>query len=155
MNAYIFPGQGAQFVGMGLDLYEKSDLAKELFEQANEILGFKITDRRVKRAGLDYWKYVQIEHHSSLEQFLEGIQATRLFFFSTKGKRSYVQAHFQEEDFLVFGSETSGLPEWILEQYSDGVFRIPILCSEVRSLNLSNAVSIITYEALRQTGKLL
>ena len=118
-------------------------------------LGFEITDRRVKRAGLDYWKHVQIEHHSSLKQFLEEIQDTRLFFFSTKGKRSYVQAHFQEEDFLIFGSETSGLPDWVLEQYSDGVFRIPILCSEVRSLNLSNAVSIITYEALRQTGKLL
>lgn len=118
-------------------------------------LGFEITDRRVKRAGLDYWKHVQIEHHSSLKQFLGGIQATRLFFFSTKGKRSYVQAHFQEEDFLIFGSETSGLPEWILEQYSGGVFRIPILCPGVRSLNLSNAVSIIAYEALRQTGKLL
>jgi tRNA (cytidine/uridine-2'-O-)-methyltransferase len=118
-------------------------------------LGFEITDRRVKRAGLDYWKHVQIERHSSLKQFLGGIQATRLFFFSTKGKMPYVQARFQEDDFLIFGSETSGLPKWILEQYSDGVFRIPILCSGVRSLNLSNAVAIIAYEALRQTGKLI
>ncbi len=117
-------------------------------------LGFSITDSQVKRAGLDYWEYVQIERHGSLEQFLKGVQSTRLFFFSTKGKRAYVQARFQEGDFLVFGSETNGLPAWVLEQYSDRVWRIPIRHPEVRSLNLSNAVSIVVYEALRQTGRL-
>ncbi len=117
-------------------------------------LGFRITDSQVKRAGLDYWEYVQIERHGSLEQFLKGVQSTRLFFFSTKGKRAYVQARFQEGDFLVFGCETKGLPAWVLERYSDRVWRIPIRHPEVRSLNLSNAVSIVVYEALRQTGRL-
>ena len=117
-------------------------------------LGFQITDRHLKRAGLDYWEWVQIHRHESTQEFFEGISPRRLFFFSKRGEKSYVNATFQENDFLVFGSETKGLPQWILERYSERMWRIPIFHPQVRSLNLAGAVSIVVYEALRQIGKL-
>ncbi|MDA2926521.1 tRNA (cytidine(34)-2'-O)-methyltransferase [Acidobacteria bacterium AH-259-G07] len=117
-------------------------------------LGFRITDRHLKRAGLDYWDCVQIHRHKSIRQFLGGIPPSCLFFFSKKGQESYVNAAFQENDFLVFGSETKGLPAWIFERYPQRIWRIPIFHPEVRSLNLASAVSIVVYEALRQIGKL-
>jgi len=117
-------------------------------------LGFQITDRHLKRAGLDYWNWVQIHRHESAQEFFEGISSQRLFFFSKRGEKSYVNATFQENDFLVFGSETKGLPQWIFERYSERMWRIPIFHPQVRSLNLAGAVSIVVYEALRQIGKL-
>ena len=117
-------------------------------------LGFQVTDRHLKRAGLDYWDYAQIHRHPSVEKFFQGLSSDQLFFFSKKGQESYIHANYQEESFLVFGSETQGLPDWVFEQYSDRIWRIPMFHPKVRSLNLSGAVSIVVYEALRQTGKL-
>jgi len=117
-------------------------------------LGFEITDRHLKRAGLDYWEWVQIHRHESAKEFFEGIPSDRLFFFSKRAEKTYVNAAFQENDFLVFGSETKGLPQWVFDRYSDQIWRIPIFHPQVRSLNLAGAVSIVVYEALRQIGKL-
>lgn len=117
-------------------------------------LGFRITDPDLKRAGLDYWKYTQVHCYPSLEEFLEGISPTRLALFSKRANKTYVEATFREGDFLVFGSETKGLPSDLLERYSERTWRIPIFHPKVRSLNLSSAVAIVVYEALRQIGHL-
>lgn len=116
-------------------------------------LGFRMTDSRVRRAGLDYWDSVKITRYASLEEFLRPIPEARLFFFSKRATTSYTEARYKEGDFLVFGSETRGLPEWVMEEYHHRLFTIPMLRPEVRSLNLSNAVAIVCYEALRQIGK--
>jgi len=107
----------------------------------------------LKRAGLDYWKYVDIRLHDSWNEFLRRNSRQRLFFFSKKALQSYTQALYQEGDFLVFGPETRGLPEELLRANSERAYRIPMMSQTVRSLNLSNAVSIVLYEALRQLGK--
>ena len=117
-------------------------------------LGFRVTDRQLKRAGLDYWDYAQINRHPSVEKFFQELSSDQLFFFSKKGQEPYIHANYREGNFLVFGSETNGLPEWVFERYSDRIWRIPICHPKVRSLNLASAVSIVVYEALRQTGKL-
>ncbi len=117
-----------------------------------EPLGFEITDSRLKRAGLDYWEFAQVSTHASLEDLIGSRQPEDLCFFSKKASASYLEAHFQGNELLVFGSETTGLSEDVLGRYSEHSFRIPILQPAVRSLNLANAVSIVVYEALRQTG---
>lgn len=117
-------------------------------------LGFRITDRDLKRAGLDYWAWVDLHLHDSLEDFLDSTSDRRLCFFSTKASRSYLEAEFREGDSLVFGSETAGLPQDLHREFGDSFYRIPIFNSHVRSLNLSSAVAIVAYEALRQTGRL-
>jgi tRNA (cytidine/uridine-2'-O-)-methyltransferase len=116
-------------------------------------LGFKIDDKHLKRAGLDYWKYVDVRVHESWSDFLERHAAERLLFFSKKAACSYTRADYKDRDFLVFGPETRGLSEELLKANPDRAYRIPIVSSGVRSLNLSNAVSIVLYEALRQQGK--
>lgn len=116
-------------------------------------LGFEITDARLKRAGLDYWKYVDVRYHGSWEQFLKKHGFGTLRFYSKKAQVSYTKAHYQQEDFLVFGPETRGLPQELLDLHRDEVYRIPMMGQGVRSLNLSNAVSIVLYEALRQLGR--
>ena len=116
-------------------------------------LGFKIDDKHLKRAGLDYWPYVDVRLHDSWKGFLREHGTARLLFFSKKAVRSYTRARYQEGDFLVFGPETKGLPQELLESHSDHAFRIPMMAEAVRSLNLSNAVSIVLYEALRQLGQ--
>jgi tRNA (cytidine/uridine-2'-O-)-methyltransferase len=113
-----------------------------------------VTDRHLKRAGLDYWEYAQIQRHRSVEKFFQERSSDQLLFFSKKGQESYIDAPYQEGSILVFGSETKGLPGWILERYSNRIWRIPIFHPKVRSLNLAGAVSIVAYEALRQLGKL-
>lgn len=117
-------------------------------------LGFKLDDRHLKRAGLDYWPYVRLIRHASLEDFLAGRGDSELYFFSTRARRSYLDVRYQKNQCLVFGSETRGLPGQLFEQYSDRFLRIPILQPGVRSLNLSSAVAVVVYEALRQLGKL-
>jgi len=118
-----------------------------------EPLGFKIDDKHLKRAGLDYWEFVDLHVHRSWNDFLAVAAPERLLFFSKRALVSYTSIRFQPDDFLVFGPETRGLPEGMSEQYSDLFFRIPMMGRGVRSLNLSNAVSIVLYEALRQLGK--
>ncbi len=116
-------------------------------------LGFKIDDKHMKRAGLDYWPYVDVRLHDSWEGFLRMHGEDSLLFFSKKAAKSYIQAGYQEADFLVFGPETRGLPEELLDARAERTFRIPMMTRAVRSLNLSNAVSIVLYEGLRQLGK--
>jgi tRNA (cytidine/uridine-2'-O-)-methyltransferase len=117
-------------------------------------LGFKIDEKSVKRAGLDYWDKLDIEEHNSLEEFLNKYkpEENNMFFATTKGKTKYTDIDYStmEEVFVLYGKETKGLPEWLLEEYlNTKTIRIPMLPT-LRSLNLSNSVAIITYEILRQ-----
>lgn len=116
-------------------------------------LGFDISEKSVKRAGLDYWDKVEIEEHESFERFLEKYspKEKNMFFVTTKGKQVYSQPGYQEMDeiFLVFGKETKGLPEDILQKYIRQTIRIPMRPT-LRSLNLANSVNIVLYEVFRQ-----
>lgn len=113
-------------------------------------LGFKLTDAELKRAGLDYWDSVQLTVHKNYEAFLQALSPARFFYFSTKAPKSYFKARYEPGDVLVFGCETRGLPDEILEANRERLLGIPIHVDHVRSLNLSTAVGIVTYEALRQ-----
>lgn len=115
-------------------------------------LGFEVSDRYLKRAGLDYWEWVDFELHESVEAFFEEIPAERLHFFSKKASQFYCDGEFRPGDYLVFGSETKGLPQWLFDKFPDRFRTIPIFNKNVRSLNLSSAVAVVAYEALRQTG---
>ena len=117
-------------------------------------LGFTIDDKHLKRAGLDYWPHVDVRLHESWEDFLQIHRDGRRLFFSKKAAQSYIEANYRDDDFLVFGPETTGLPEAWLEPHAENFFRIPMMTQAVRSLNLSNAVSIVVYEGLRQLGRL-
>ncbi|HTN72556.1 MAG TPA: tRNA (uridine(34)/cytosine(34)/5-carboxymethylaminomethyluridine(34)-2'-O)-methyltransferase TrmL [Methylomirabilota bacterium] len=118
-----------------------------------EPLGFQIDDKHLKRAGLDYWEFVDLRVHASWDDFLKQSGAENLLYFSKRATRSYTQARYQEDDYLVFGPETRGLPQQLLDLNEEHSYRIPMMGEGVRSLNLSNAVSIVLYEALRQLGK--
>jgi tRNA (cytidine/uridine-2'-O-)-methyltransferase len=119
-----------------------------------EPLGFKIDDKHLKRAGLDYWEYVDLRLHKSWDHFLKKSDGHKLLYFSKRAERSYATARFQEDDYLVFGPETRGLSQELLATNAERAYRIPMMGSGVRSLNLSNAVSIVLYEGLRQLGRL-
>lgn len=114
-------------------------------------LGFSTKDKDLKRAGLDYWHLVDIVYHESLTGFFENFAAEKLYFITKKAARTYNKIDFTGNIFLLFGKETTGIPEEILNKYEANCFRIPMK-AEARSLNLSNAVSIVAYEALRQNG---
>lgn len=114
-------------------------------------LGFDIDDRKLKRAGLDYWHLLDITYYDDLSDFLTKNHQGRLFFATTKAGRVYSEAAYQDGDYLVFGKETRGLPETLLWDKPDSCVRIPMI-GDARSLNLSNAVAVMIYEALRQTG---
>src|ERR1043166_699216 len=118
-----------------------------------EPLGFSIDDKHLKRAGLDYWEFVDLRVHASWDDFVSEDGAKNLLYFSKRATQSYTRARYQENDYLVFGPETRGLSQAILELNQERSYRIPMMGSGVRSLNLSNAVSIVLYEALRQLGK--
>lgn len=112
-------------------------------------LGFSLEDRYLKRAGLDYWHLVEIVCHNCFEDLRREYLQNRFFYFSTKGRRYYSDCEYKPDDFLVFGSETRGLPEKIILNNSESVFRIPLVTG-ARSLNLSNSVAIVVYEGLSQ-----
>jgi tRNA (cytidine/uridine-2'-O-)-methyltransferase len=114
--------------------------------------GFRLDDRAVRRAGLDYWSEVILRRHSNLQSLSEDLPNARFLYFTTKSDKRYTDWSFSPEDCLVFGRETRGLPEQVLRDNWDRCLSIPILNSKVRSLNLATAVSIVLYEALRQTG---
>lgn len=116
--------------------------------------GFRLDDRAVKRAGLDYWDEVEINRHPNLTALKESLVEPRFVYLTTKAERSYVHWNFAENDCLVFGRETRGLPIELLKANWETCLKIPILNSNVRSLNLANAVAIVLYEALRQTTAL-
>ena len=113
-------------------------------------LGFKVDDKHLKRAGLDYWPQVRINHWPSLDAYLAQEDEGTLHFLTTKSTRSYTEARFRPGDKLVFGRETKGLPEDILRLYSDRCLTIPMSNPHIRSLNLAMAAGIVLYEALRQ-----
>ena len=118
-----------------------------------EPLGFKIDDKHLKRAGLDYWPFVDLHVHKNWHQFVAQVKPGRLLYFTKKAQRSYTSMCYQDDDFLVFGPETRGLPDEMWQDLAARALRIPMLGTGVRSLNLSNAVSIVLYEGLRQLGK--
>ena len=115
-------------------------------------LGFDISDRAVKRAGLDYWHLVDFSVYENIDEYFAKNGDENLWLLTTKAKVSYADADLSAPKVtLMFGKETKGLPEWLRERYADHCLRIPMR-AEARSLNLSNSVAILTYEALRQTG---
>ena len=113
-------------------------------------LGFRLDDRSLRRAGLDYWREVTLHRHASLQEFEAAFEGRRLFCFSAHASTAYTQAAFQPGDGLLFGGESHGLPRGVVERYAGRAFRIPMPTGKVRSLNLATAVGIVLYEALRQ-----
>lgn len=114
-------------------------------------LGFRLDERHLKRAGLDYWEEVTILEHSTWAAFREAYPDANCYYLSTKGRRRYTEVDYRPDDFLVFGPETRGLPASILEPAGDRVLRVPMRPG-LRSLNLANSAAIVLYEALRQLG---
>jgi tRNA (cytidine/uridine-2'-O-)-methyltransferase len=110
-----------------------------------------LTDKYLKRAGLDYWGFVNVEKYPTIEELWEKFPDRNFYYLSTKAKRKYTEITYQNGDFLVFGSETKGLPEEIIFKNTGNSLTIPMLDNQ-RSLNLSNSASIVLYEALRQTN---
>ena len=114
-------------------------------------LGFSLDEAHIRRAGLDYWQHLDLQVYENWEEFLARNQPVHLMFASTKGDRTIYEVHFQDGDYLIFGNETSGLPEPFYRQYAESLYVIPMPGRHARSHNLANAVSIVLYEALRQT----
>lgn len=114
-------------------------------------LGFEVSDKYLKRAGLDYWNLVNVSYYDSFEELKALFPTSRFFFFTTKARRRHSDVAFKDGDFLVFGKETKGLPEELLIQNEETCLRIP-MDARARSLNLSNSAAIAVYEALRQTN---
>ena len=116
------------------------------------VTGFRMDDRAVRRAGLDYWPEVKLTRHRDLEALYQSLPQARFVYLTTKADRVYTNWKFQPDDCLVFGRETRGLPEELLHANWDRCLKIPILNPNVRSLNLATAVAIVLFEALRQLG---
>ncbi len=115
-------------------------------------LGFEVSDKYLKRAGLDYWHLVEIYYYDSIEEVMQKFyNGSNFWFFSTKSKHVHSDVTYRDGDFLVFGKETKGLPEDLLKNHYDECVRLPMM-NETRSLNLSNSVCVGVYEALRQQG---
>ena len=112
-------------------------------------LGFDISDKAVRRAGMDYWKDLTLYVYEDFEDFISKNPYARVYMATTKAKKAYTQMEYRENDFIMFGKESAGIPEEILVRYEDTSVRIPMI-GEIRSLNLSNSVAIMLYEALRQ-----
>ncbi len=116
-------------------------------------LGFRIDDHAVRRAGLDYWHLLELQVHECFEEFESAYPSIRLHFLSSGAPRSYLDADLLPGDALVFGKESVGLPQTLLHAHADRIWAIPT-CGQIRSLNLSNCVAIVLYEALRKNGAL-
>ena len=112
-------------------------------------LGFSVDDKYLKRSGLDYWKYLDVRYYENFEDFKDKNPNAKIFMATTKSKQIYTEVEYHEDDYIMFGKESAGIPEEILLDYKDTSIRIPMY-SDLRSLNLSNSVAIILYEALRQ-----
>ena len=117
-------------------------------------LGFSTDDKHLKRAGLDYWQHVSIRYWEGFDAFLQAQDELKLFFFTTKVKKNYTEAKFKPGDYLIFGRETKGLPEDILQLYHDRCYTLPMPNPNIRSLNLAMTAGIVLYEALRQNASL-
>src|SRR5688572_1939667 len=115
------------------------------------VTGFRMDDRRLPRAGLDYWPEVQLKRHANLDELYQSLPSARFVYLTTKADRVYTDWLFQPQDCLVFGRETRRLPEDLLRANWDNCLRVPMLNPKIRSLNLATAVGIVLFEALRQT----
>jgi tRNA (cytidine/uridine-2'-O-)-methyltransferase len=116
-------------------------------------LGFSLDDKEVERAGLDYWEKVKLRRHENWDHFLKSLpHGAAMYFFSTKGSKTLWEASFPKDAYLIFGKETAGFPKNFYEIYKEKLYRIPQKEEAIRSLNLSTAVGIVLFEALRQTN---
>ena len=116
-----------------------------------EPLGFVLNEKSVKRAGMDYWDKLDVRRYINFDEFREKNPGAHIYMATTKAKHVYTEVKYAENDFIMFGKESAGIPEEILVEHKDDCIRIPMLDS-IRSLNLSNSVAIVLYEALRQNG---
>ena len=114
-----------------------------------EPLGFRLNEKEIKRAGMDYWEHLDVRRYVNFSEFLEKKQKAKIWMATTKAKLTYTDVNYGPDDFIMFGKESAGIPEEILVDHADTCIRIPML-SKIRSLNLSNSVAIVLYEALRQ-----
>ena len=114
-------------------------------------LGFTLSDKYLKRAGLDYWKHLNLQIYNSLDELSEKNKDKQMYYITTKGEHTYSNIKFSKDDFLIFGKETAGLPSELLKKQKEFTLKIPMKDGQ-RSLNLSNSVAIVLYEGLRQTG---
>lgn len=114
-----------------------------------EPLGFKLNEKAIKRAGMDYWKDLDVTTYLDYEDFLKKNKNVKIYYATTKAQKTYADVSFEEDCFIMFGKESAGIPEEILLENQENCIRIPMM-GEIRSLNLSNSVAIILYEALRQ-----
>ena len=115
-------------------------------------LGFEVTDKQLRRAGLDYWKDADIAYYDSFLELREKFKDRTFYYSTTKATKYYDEVKFKQGDFIVFGRESSGLPDEIRDREPENLIRIPMVKTSLRSLNLSNTVSIVSYEATRQIG---
>ncbi len=116
-----------------------------------EPLGFRLDEKSLKRAGMDYWSALEVYRYMNYREFCEKHPGIKLWMATTKARRAYTDVEFGPDDYIMFGKESAGIPEEILVDHSESCIRIPML-SGVRSLNLSNSVAVVLYEALRQNG---
>ena len=116
-----------------------------------EPLGFRLNEKEIKRAGMDYWQHLDVTRYVNFREFQEKHPGARIWMATTKAKRSYTEAAFAPDDYIMFGKESAGIPEEILVEHEETCIRIPMLPT-IRSLNLSNAVAIVLYEAPRQNA---
>ena len=116
-----------------------------------EPLGFRLNEKSIKRAGMDYWEHLDVTRYMNFEEFLEKNPDAKIYMATTKGQHVYTEVNYEPDCYIMFGKESAGIPEEILVQHPDNCIRIPML-SEIRSLNLSNSVAVVLYEALRQNN---
>ena len=114
-----------------------------------EPLGFKLSEKHLRRAGMDYWKDLDVTTYMDYEDFLNRNPGAKIYMATTKGPNVYTEAHFEPDCYIMFGKESAGIPEEILMEHKENCVRIPMI-NDIRSLNLSNSVAIVLYEALRQ-----
>ncbi|MCX4321674.1 MAG: tRNA (cytidine(34)-2'-O)-methyltransferase [Lachnospiraceae bacterium] len=116
-----------------------------------EPLGFRLDEKSIKRAGMDYWAHLDVTRYINFQEFQEKHPGAKIWYATTKAKRLYTEANFGQDDYIMFGKESAGIPEELLVENEETCIRIPMM-EEIRSLNLSNSVAIVLYEALRQNG---
>ena len=116
-----------------------------------EPLGFRLNEKSIKRAGMDYWEHLDVTRYMNFEEFLEKNPGAKIYMATTKGQHVYSDVNYEPDCYIMFGKESAGIPEEILVQHPENCIRIPML-SEIRSLNLSNSVAVVLYEALRQNN---
>lgn len=116
-----------------------------------EPLGFRLNEKEIKRAGMDYWEHLDVTRYINFEDFLEKNPGAKIYMATTKGLNVYTEVNYEPDCYIMFGKESAGIPEEILVNNRENCIRIPML-SEIRSLNLSNSVAVVLYEALRQNN---